>query len=211
MKYDIIFSIGFNCKVAQHLKDKGLRECAYPLDWQICRNFEKIINLFETDFQDFFDVYQEELDEKSLPGLRTVKDTKNEIVSMHHIISDIPLEAAVDDFRNLMIKRYFRLKEHLREANSILIFSNYNVSIDKLISFLERFSKLYLNKKIVLVNVANSDSEGKNYYHINHNLVLIEYLIDDVNEDGPDSEANPSFWLGNKKKWYEIIDEVCYN
>ena len=206
--YDVIFSIGPSCKVAQYLKSLNLRKCAYPLDWQICNDFDRILHLFESDFSDFFIEYKNLDNDYKLSGLRSVEDIRNKIVSMHHISDDLPLDEGVKKFRSKMLKRYFRLKSHIQNGNNILIIANYDVSIDDLVSFLKSFASLFEKKNIVMVNVKDSKIEEKNEYYLDNNLKIVEYLINDVHENGSDPKTNRLFWLGNTKRWLEIISEL---
>ena len=146
--YDVIFSIGQSCKVAQYLKSLNLRKYAYPLDWQFCDDFDRILHLFESDFSDFFIEYKNLDNDYKLSGLRMVEDIRNKIVSMHHISDDLPLDEGVKKFRSKMLKRYFRLKSHIQNGNNILIIANYDVSIDDLVSFLKSFASLFEKKNI---------------------------------------------------------------
>lgn len=126
-KFNVGFSLGPYCRPAYYLQLCNLRTCAYPLDWQGCFA-ESALHLYETKFKDFFIQYKEmpELKAECESGLRYVIDTKNKIISMHHIKDDIPLEQAVDDFRKIIIKRYQRLNKNLNKANSILTVCNHN-------------------------------------------------------------------------------------
>lgn len=213
-EFDIVFSLGPCCRPAYYLQLCGLRTFAYPLDWQGC-SIESALHLYETNFEDFFIQYKDLSKLKkdcTLEGLRYVVDVKNNIKSMHHIKNNIPLDEAVSEFKEIMIKRYNRLNGNLNNASSILIVSNYNKKLSTLSEFLIRFSKIYKNKKITLINI-HSRKNGKNRYvhKINENLSIIEYFFNDINKDGEDPKYNKNFWLGNEEKWIEIINSYSFS
>lgn len=208
-EFDVVFSLGPHCRPAYYLQLCGLRTLAYPLDWQGC-SIESALHLYETNFNDFFVQYKDLSKLKTNcieEGLRYVVDVKNNIISMHHIKYNMPLDEAVSAFKKIMIKRYNRRDKNLNKANSILIVCNYNKKLSTLIQFLIRFSKIYKNKKITLINI-HSRKNGKNrHVHIiNDNLSIIEYFFNDINKDGMDPKYNKNFWLGNEEKWIEIIN-----
>lgn len=207
-KYDVVFSLGPACRPAYYLQLCGLRNCAYPLDWQMY-SIESALHLYETNFSDFFLEYEDlsYTREKRLKGLRYVLDPKNNVISMHHIKDNIPLNKAVDEFRKLMLKRYKRLDNNLNNAKKILIVSNYNEELSVFSNFLLRFSNIYKNKKITLVNI-HSDSNYKNrqVHCINDNLCVVEYYFNDVNINGADPNRNKNFWLGNEEEWIKVLE-----
>jgi len=210
--FDTIFSLGPCCRPAYYLQLCGLRKCAYPLDWQGCP-LESALHLYQTGFQDFFNDYTDlSRKAKCLKGLRHVIDNKNNIVSMHHIKDNIPLDQAVKKFKETMIKRYIRLDKHLRNANSILILANHNKKKDELVNFVIEFSKIYKHKRITLINIHDrKNGKNKHIYKINADLKVIEYFINDENKNGKNPKTNKDFWLGNEEKWTEIISEYKLN
>lgn len=208
-EFDIVFSLVPYCRPAYYLQLCGLRRCAYSLDWQGC-SIENTLHLYETNFKDFFVQYKDLSKLKTdciEEGLRYVVDVKNNIISMHHIKDNMPLDEAVSVFRKIMIKRYNRFNKNLNKASSILIVCNYNKKISTLIEFLIRFSKLYSNKKITLINIhSRKNGKNKHVHIVNNNLSIIEYFFYDVNKDGDDPKYNKKIWLGNEEKWIEIIN-----
>lgn len=62
MNYYISF--GNNCAVAYQMEKLGLRQIAFPFDWILTPNLEKIIQLIDNKFQDLF----ESLEYKRLSG-----------------------------------------------------------------------------------------------------------------------------------------------
>ncbi len=205
--FDIVFSLGPACRPAYYLQLCGLRTCAYPLDWQMY-SIESALHLYETRFSDFFLEYDDlsHTREKRLEGLRYVLDTKNNVISMHHIKDNIPLSEAVDEFRATMLRRYKRLNENLNNAKTILILSNHERELDILVNFLLRFSNIYKNKKITLVNIRSiRNGKNKHIHKINDDLCVVEYYFNDVNKNGEDPIHNENFWLGNEEKWIEVL------
>lgn len=207
-EFDIIFSLGPWCRPAYYIQLCGLRKCAYPLDWQGCP-LDSALHLYQTGFKDFFNEYADlSKPTEDLEGMRRVNDKINNIVSIHHIKDNIPLDKGVNEFKTLMLKRYKRLDKHLKNANSIMMLSNHNKRKKDLQNFVINFSEIYPNKKITLVNIHNrKNGKHKHIYKINDDLQIIEYFINDINKLGPDPKKNKNFWLGNEEKWIEIMKE----
>lgn len=208
MKFDVVFSIGPYCRPAYYLVLCNLRRKAYPLDWQGL-SINDTLHLYENRFKDFFLEYEDLSDKVNhLDGLRYVVDTKNNIISMHHIKDSIPLDDAVEEFRNITLKRYYRLDNDLKKAKSILIVGNHNVKLEVLTNFLCRFSNIYNNKKIVLLNIhSRKNGRYKHVHKISDNLTICEYFFNDVNKDGDNYNLNKRAWIGNEDKWVEVLSK----
>ncbi len=134
--FDIIISLGKVCRPAYQLKVNGLRDKAYPLDWQMDYSLDTVEHLFATGFEDFFtDIVEEE--SSSLNENRRIKDVKNGIISLHHFSKSIGLS----DYILISIKNYsvatkiktellskgYKNSALLEEAlDSMFIFENYH-------------------------------------------------------------------------------------
>lgn len=222
--YDIVLSIGVSCKTAFYLKIFKLREFANPMDWVICSFYEQI-NLYENKFNDFFDNYDEITNENiGEKDYRKVYDKKNKILSMHHIRKDIPLDEAIKEFKELMIKRYNRLNQKLIDSYSILLVLDEHMDIMTVKELLIRFSKIYPNKKITLINIYNSNYEEEKdrneitnkitekdkkiieeEYKINNNLKIIRYIFNDTYFKIIKYPKENFKWIGNFYCWKKIM------
>jgi len=207
-KYDLIFSIGPACRVAYYLELCHIRNKAYPFDW-LGTDIDTILHLFKTDFADFFKEYT---DQTAITwhadNLRNVVD-QNEIIAAHHIPLSKPLEIGVAEFKQLMLKRYTRLKNDLNDAQNIVMITYQELAREKLIYFLNEFAIVYPNKEITLICIhSRKDSDRVIDFKIDKNLTLIEYYFNDINKDGELPDKNPNFWLGNEEKWISVMNDL---
>ena len=93
VKGDCIFSVGPACRPAQWLRKTHKRFQAAPFDWMMKYSLDTVTHCFKNKFSDFFsDV---EATGEIIGNERVVRDKKNNIVSMHHL---------VDIFRSKMLK-----------------------------------------------------------------------------------------------------------
>lgn len=202
--YDVYMSIGWACRPAHQLRINGLRDEAFPLDWQKDYSLDTVIHLFETDFVDFFKNIKEEGigDENS----RRVIDIDNHIISLHHFPRMLSIEEGQKSFLETMKRRYRNQKERLQNAKKILLLSNRLDNIESLENFLIRFSNMFPDKEIRLLNIRDecelAPGEIKETNKsINKNLEIVYYKVNDsCDEDGKEYD-----WKGNARAWNEVL------
>lgn len=200
---DCIFSIGIACRPSGHLRDLNLRFQAAPLDWMTSHSLSAVAHLFETNFEDFFTEIAE-VPNTSGSSHRHVRDTKNDIISMHHFEKGIPLDVAQKQFREIMLSRANKVDKILKESSSIALLCNRNKSsAEELIEFLNRFATVYPDKKITLINVKDKNIRGiqKDILLETDNLKIVQYAFNDKSS-GADS------WKGNIATWTAIIKSI---
>lgn len=203
---DCIFSLGIACRPSGYLRDFNLRFQAAPLDWMSSYSLDTAAYLFETKFSDFF-AEIEEVSGKTDAGYRSVNDTKNHISSIHHFKNDAPLLEEQKRFREKMLNRANKVDEILKNSSSIaFICDRSKATPEELISFLTRFDKIYPNKKIILINIKNSNIQDikKDVLFENDNLKIIQFSFNDQPSSGDSSDA----WKGNKEIWSTIIKPI---
>lgn len=202
-KYDIIFSIGPACRPAYYLELSKIRTCAYPFDW-LGISLNTIIELFDADFKNFFESYHEQnkiIDNR----YRNVIDD-NGIICAHHIPINEPLTSGVQSFKELMQKRFTRLKDNIVSSKHVCMLTNQSIDADSIIDFLKAFKKFYPNKEITLINIR--DTYKANYFKkrlISKNLSFIEFGFKDINKLGDNPKTNPMFWIGNEEEWLKVM------
>lgn len=49
----LFVSLGTNCEPSLHLRDAGYRKAAFPFDWLVTANGERLVELLDKDFDDF--------------------------------------------------------------------------------------------------------------------------------------------------------------
>lgn len=203
---DCIFSVGNACRPSNYLRECKLRFQAAPLDWMMGYSLDTAAYLFETKFADFF-AEIEDMPGKYCDGCRFVKDTKNKVTSIHHFNKNVPLAEEQAKFRETMLNRANKVDEILKESSSIaLICDRCNVTAQNLIDFLNRFSKIYPNKKITLINIFNSDIQGikKEVLFETDNLKIIQFKFRDKSTSGKSVDS----WKGNHAYWTAIVKSI---
>lgn len=208
-KYDFALSIGETCKPALYLKATNLRTVACPFDWLVC-DIQHQVELYKNHFSSFFDEYYEDYSINSDKNMRNVRDSKNIILSMHHIRLDIPLEEGVKDFKSLMMRRYERLNDILNNSKSILLVSDQQCDISILKQYVLEFAKIYPNKIITLVNVLDDDVDfNVCKYQITDKIRIEQYSFNDVYDK--DIHDNTIMGLGNEKYWKMVLSNFELN
>lgn len=211
IKVDCMIPIGEACEPCQHLRKNNLRISAFPLDWMMSYSLETVIHFFETKFADFFENI-EEIPNKYCHNHKFVKDTKNGVISIHHFKKDEPLESEHKKFRTMMLGRAEKLHNILENSHSIGLICNRKDASDKeLINFIEKFSKIYPNKKITVINVVDEDIPDfqRSVLFENENLRIIQFTFKDV----PPIKDEKKFpqWEGNPDCWKKIMNNIKVN
>jgi len=207
-KLDFYVNIGPNCQVTYWMKKCDLYTCATPLDWQLMKQWDSLIHLFQTRFMDFF-MELEESKTKTPPEEsphRIVYDMKNDIYCMHYFPKSESVDEAKKDFLRVMRVRYVRMVNHLRKAEKIGLIGTWNVDHDQLCLFLRQFAEIYPGKEIALINVHDvSGAEGvrRVYTQVEPGLCLDQYFFD--NHVVQSEEA----WIGNEIGWRKALGGYC--
>ena len=203
---DCCFSIGQNCKTAYHIDRHGKRFQAAPLDWMRDYSLDTVLHLFESKFSDFF----EEIDEvEPWPGevnARSVKDTKNGILSIHHFLYGKPLDEEKERFRNTMKHRAKKVDEIIQNSDSVaLIYSREDLQHGipdnkKFIDFAKKFSKIYPGKKIyfIIVKISNINGIQRHVLFKKDNVKVVSFTFYDVGTD----------WTGNHNMWDKVMNHI---
>lgn len=198
-KLDVIFSIGPACRPAYHLKRNYFRCFACPLDWQYGYSLKTVIHLFETKFEDFFVEIEEDTDYDGKH--RKIKDKQNQVYSIHHFRKEVPIKEEQTSFCETMLKRFERLHEIINKSGSIGLLCNRSQSLVELEVFLNAFSRMYPQKKIILINIRDEDINERKVqrYAINEYLEIHEYRF----RDNAVSELET--WKGNCENWAWVL------
>lgn len=105
----LFVSLGSFCEPAGRMKELGLREMSFPFDWLVSKSQDKLIQIFNEDFELFLDprylIRHEE-------GTGFLRHTEYDLVFFHE--GDPPLS---DQLEALKIK-YSRRIERFRNLNS---------------------------------------------------------------------------------------------
>ena len=165
-------------------------------------SLDTVINLFETGFESFFENILEIPKENSSKH-RTVLDTVNNITSIHHFEKENSLEDEQLKFITKMKKRATKTISTIKESSSIALICDRNDETNEsLIDFIQKFSVIFPNKQITLINIFDSDIKNldKKIILNKNNLKIIQYEF-------YDHVPNKS-WKGNNYYWDQIVDNI---
>jgi len=199
---DFIFSIGNACRPAHYLREHKLRTQSAPLDWMMKYSLDTVINLFETGFESFFENISEIPIENSSKH-RTVLDTVNNITSIHHFEKENSLEDEQLKFITKMKKRATKTISTIKKSSSIALICDRNDETNEsLIDFIQKFSVIFPNKQITLINIFDSDIKNldKKIILNKNNLKIIQYEFYD--------HVPSKSWKGNNYYWDQIVDNI---
>lgn len=205
-KYDAYLPIGNDCSPAYYLKVCGLRTEAYPLDWMIF-SAHAMIHLFRTGFSDFFSAVAEEESSDANP-CRYIRDTANDILSIHHFPKDREIADVLNEFHNKMPRRYLRLHSRLMHSTSLLMLGYRQDTEERVENTLSEFAAIYPHLSIHLINVNNTpemdSSELRRERHdLNAHLALTLCYFN----DSYDTRNQKKFELwGNEALWRRILE-----
>ena len=205
-QYDTYLPIGDNCIPAYYLRKYGLRTEAYPLDWMVfgARTF---IHLFQTEFSDFFSSIAEE---KSIGAnsCRSIRDTTNGILSLHHFPKDREIADTLNEFHSKMRRRYLRLHNRLMNSDSILMLGFRQDTEEQVINTLLEFSAIYPHLSSHLINVSDTPEMAaselrQKHYDLNDRLAVTCCYFN--NSYDIDNQTKFGLW-GNEALWHRILD-----
>ena len=206
-KYDAYLPIGNDCSPAYYLKACGLRTEAYPLDWMVF-NAHAMIHLFRTGFSDFFSAVAEEKSSDASP-CRYIRDTANDILSIHHFPKDRETADVLNEFHSKMRRRYLRLHDRLMHSGSLLMLGYRQDTEEHVKNTLLEFAAIYPHLSIHLINVRHmpemvSNQLCRERHDLNAHLALTLCYFN----DRYDASSQKSFDIwGNKALWRRVLEE----
>lgn len=206
-QYDTYLPIGCDCSPAYYLKAFGLRTEAYPLDWMIY-NTDAFIHLFQTGFSDFFSSIAEEESIEANP-CRYIRDTANEILSIHHFPKERGLADALEEFHSKMRQRYLRLHDRLMNSRSLLMLGYRQDTQKQVENTLLAFAAIYPHLSIHLINVHHAPEMASDRLHRErHDLSSHLTATFCYFNDRYDTCSQRSFGIwGNEALWPRALDD----
>lgn len=236
---DCAVTAGPRCRPAWRLREGGKRFQATPFDWMKEYSLDTFINCYQNEFSDFFkeikiipkkgershngqniNSVRKEREDGDTTVHRQVKDTKNNIVSIHHFKDWLSLEEGQADVREKMLRRGKKVIDIFKRSDTIILLSDrQEESLDDFKKFINKFSKLYPDKNITLVVVRNSDSNRvrksvvyRGFAHQSgekaaqgerKKLMIIQYSFKNANTEGKKYK-----WEGNDAGWKKVIGDI---
>ncbi len=239
---DCVFSVGAACRPAWWLRKCGKRFQASPFDWMGYYSLDTFVNCYKNKFSDFFENIElipkkgRELNKSNAANKkkedgdkfehRKVRDTKNNILSIHHFKECLSLKDGQMEVREKMIKRGAKVDEIFHSSDTIIFLCDrQKESLKDFKNFINKFSALYPDKNITLINVRNgnsdkvqqkvlydasaqmvykeSDNSKRNLKEERKKFKIIEYRFKNA------SPRNGSYkWEGNEKGWDYVINDI---
>lgn len=235
---DCVFTAGSACRPAWWLRKSGKRYQASPFDWMKDYSLDSFVSCYENNFADFFENIEvipkkgEKKNKKNISAYRKpredgdksvhrqVRDTKNNITSIHHFKEYISLEEGQAEVREKMINRGSKVNEIFKKSDTIILLCDrQKESLDDFKKFINKFSKLYPDRNIILVSVRNSKSNkvekkvlykglayhnGKKIDNSNRKkLKIIQYRFKNAYTDGQKYK-----WIGNENGWKTVVGDI---
>lgn len=205
---DFLLSIGPNCRPAINLRSNHLRDFSSPLDWVGAYSLDTALHLFREKFNDFFTEFEVDRENpKGATGKLRVWDTKNHILTIHHIPENEWLSSSYPQFKEKMNTRAARLEARLQSASGIVFVSARTESKDDMRTFLRSFSDIYPHLKIRLINMRND--EEMPYDDFRQEVVFddgilsyVEYILNDTEQGVEKPEGNTFVWSKILSKYY---------
>jgi hypothetical protein len=203
--FDIVLSMGKNCRPAHYLQKHRLKFYTNPLDWMGLYSLDTIIHLHQTKFNDFFvDFVRDEQNPHSF------FDVKNNIRSTHYE----NIEKHNETFREVVKCKFEKTNKKLMNASKICFISNRDEDISVLSNFLKEMGNMY-SGKITYMNIRNNEEiDGiilpvkYKKEKISKKLEFIEYEFNDVYPNINGMPKHPDSWRGNIHLWDSIVEKI---
>lgn len=215
-KYDHIISLGENCQTAITLRALGLRNEAFPFDWQGVRNFDiagsggfsKKNELICNQFQDFFDENNyEEFFETWETEHRLVYNNKTGLQFLHEFPKNVTLHEHFPVFVQKYQKRIDRLYRVLNSNHSVLfVFIEFfaNLSDNEIIDSCQKLNETF-PAKIEFLIIKNDSGLPK--WQINERQLSPDISLYSINNDFSEDWKEGNGNIGNKILYRRVIHD----
>ena len=199
MVAECLISIGPHCRPAGQLKKNNKKRTRFPMDW-LSYSAETLVHCMDTGFSDFFLEYKKEpFNGKKTQLYNFARDTRNDIMTIHNLPLDIPLDEAVHNFRRRTRDCWETFCIRMADVKSAILFGSYSDPEDARI-ILHAFQERFPNTVFRMVNISHRENcpEGEISY-IKTEDCFDQFYLFDKDEDVPD------FWLGNENGWKTVL------
>ena len=169
-EYDIAYSLGAPCQVAEQLKRHSLRMTSGPFDWTVLESVPCLISALENRFEGYFDPEHIEIRGRH-DHTFLVFDTRYQIMSVH----DFPLgegdpqelvSAAMPAFQEKMRRRIDRFYDSVTRGQKVL-FVRYHGSREDTEQLSGCLSALtHGNYKLIMLNETKERKLIEENWHI---------------------------------------------
>jgi len=180
--FEKFISLGSFCSPALWIKELGLRNSAYPLDWILTPDLRRTNDLIENNFIDFLEIKHLVAMDKLTSVTLNMQNTKYNLRFVHDFSKDSDAESQLSDVKTKYDRRINRFYETLYSRKILFIRyvtrSGFDEApeIDRLIGILKSY-----NDNFKLILVKNSDSPLGTIKNKDFILKIFDVEIDEGN------------------------------
>lgn len=183
-KYDAIIPIGSFCVTAVNLRRFKLRKYSLPFDWLAGLEIDLILKLLESNFDDFLNVENLELFQKS-EGHDIYINKLNNIKFFHDFLSGENLKD-FDEVKEKFNRRIERLYNVINEAENVLFVHStmHGITTQKCLEVYEKLQNIFKGKNINLLFLnLSKDFKQLECYNVFENVLLFDTPYDQSKND----------------------------
>lgn len=176
-RYDVIYSIGYNCACAMYLNEEGLRITSGPFDWLVNLSFEGRLELMLNDFESFFD--KDLLVKLPNTPSRTDKfnahyeNTKTKLYFYHDFPLDKSFDTLYPEVKEKYERRIKRFYDNIKSKDKVLLvwFSQtHETPDDVILDLCNRFSAK-MNRVVHFLIIEHEEGlRGVRRYNLSDNI-----------------------------------------
>jgi len=169
--YDFIVGLGNFCQVSYQLRKNNLQILSYPLDWLKNGTWQSTLDLFRTDFKDFFN--KEDLKfVESEDRLNNRYDNVKTGFTFLHDFEITTFDSKFEKSKNKYNRRIKRLLSDLESSpETLLVYRNDSMTVCEIKEFHDYFKQRYSNNRIDLLWICSDrKATGITYENITQNI-----------------------------------------
>jgi len=217
----LFVSLGSICRTADVLRECGFRACAFPFDWIISTDGEKLIEILDTDFQGFITNEMPFLDESislSRGGLTLLHPYYH--LEFTHESSKNEMGAYFIDWKNFHSKFQrridrFRQLEHFKGKVFFVRCAWFDCTVDPYLTY-----RCYENIEISAeYSLRLFEALKRRFPALDFSLIIQnhccgrDFFVEEIDENVWITWSNPeplSEALPEMKRWYEALLEYSH-
>lgn len=204
IKAHAFISCGNACRPAYWLRKYEMRKQSLPFDWMKDYTLQTLAKIIKEGMHDWFEHYEEN-EEKIGPEHRYVKDTLNEITSIHAFPVDKTIEEYMPEFKATYQRRYEHLINVLSTSSSVCLVGNRTETPEEFFEFIKALENLFPQTQFIVINVHHSEDKKEILkYKVSQQSMLYYIYAYDKYEDPTSKYA----WHGNTKLWQDIFSRL---
>lgn len=169
--YDLVFSLGQDCKCSQSLRKANLQHYSYPFDWLAEGSLSQRAEILANEFVGWFE--KEDLEDICIPAVNRFAEVHNIVVNKktaieyrHDFLENSTIDEKYEEVAEKYKRRAKRLVDSIKKANKVLVvytigYRRSPVTIEELESAREVLARHY-GEKIEVLGIFD-DFPNHNY------------------------------------------------